>query len=145
MLLLGEWFPSSDGTILPVLKGGVLAANGKWISEHFLVDSGADVTVLSPAVHRELRLPTNGVNGQLGGIGGVTGVTFVSTHIRSQRHDGGTAVFRGNYHTLAAAQHMEISVLGRDIIDMFALIVDRPGNVVCLLREKHSYEIKEPT
>ncbi len=35
-----------------------------------------------------------------------------------------------------------MSVLGRDITDLFAAIVDRPGNVVCLLGQNHRYKIE---
>jgi hypothetical protein len=27
------------------------------------------------------------------------------------------------------------------LLDLFALIVDRPGNLVCLLSQRHGYEI----
>src|SRR5262245_27956356 len=36
---------------------------------------------------------------------------------------------------------LDLSVLGSDILDLFALIVDRPGNTVCLLSRRHRYEI----
>ena len=35
----------------------------------------------------------------------------------------------------------DLSVLGRDITDLFAVIIDRPGNVVCLLSQRHRYTI----
>jgi hypothetical protein len=34
-----------------------------------------------------------------------------------------------------------MSVLGRDIINLFALIVDRPQDIVCLLGQRHRYRI----
>jgi len=34
-----------------------------------------------------------------------------------------------------------MSVLGRDILDLFAVIVDRPGDVVCLVGQRHRYQI----
>jgi len=34
-----------------------------------------------------------------------------------------------------------MSVLGRDISGLFALIVDRPNNVVCLVGQNHGYNI----
>jgi hypothetical protein len=36
-----------------------------------------------------------------------------------------------------------MSVLGRDITGLFAVIVDQPGNVVCLLRQRHRYMIEQ--
>jgi hypothetical protein len=34
-------------------------------------------------------------------------------------------------------------VLGRDITGLFAVIVDRPGNVICLLGQQHWYRIEQ--
>jgi len=36
-----------------------------------------------------------------------------------------------------------MSVLGRDITGLFALIVDQPGHVICLLRQRHWYTIEQ--
>jgi hypothetical protein len=36
---------------------------------------------------------------------------------------------------------LDLCVLGRDILDLFAVIIDRPGKVVCLLSQKHRYAI----
>jgi hypothetical protein len=36
---------------------------------------------------------------------------------------------------------LDLSVLGRDILDFFVLIVDRPGNIVCLLSQRRRHEI----
>jgi hypothetical protein len=37
---------------------------------------------------------------------------------------------------------LDMNVLGRDIAGLFAVIVDRPGNVVCLLGQRHRYIIE---
>jgi len=37
---------------------------------------------------------------------------------------------------------LDMSVLGRDILNLFAVIVDRPQDVVCLLTQDHVYEIR---
>ena len=34
------------------------------------------------------------------------------------------------------------SILGYDVLHMFALIVDRPGETVCLIRPPHGYTIQ---
>ena len=36
---------------------------------------------------------------------------------------------------------LDMSVLGRDVTRHFALIVDRPGNTVCLVNQRHSYRV----
>jgi hypothetical protein len=35
-----------------------------------------------------------------------------------------------------------MSVLGRDITNLFGVIVDRPGDVVCLVGQGHRYLIE---
>ena len=39
-----------DGLARPVIRGEVLSASGSWISAPFLMDTGADRTVLSVVV-----------------------------------------------------------------------------------------------
>jgi hypothetical protein len=46
-------------------------------------------------------------------------------------------VFRGEYHALVDRRALDLPVLGRDITEQFAVLVDRPGNVVCLLSQRH--------
>jgi hypothetical protein len=41
------------------------------------------------------------------------------------------------------ASALDISVLGRDITDNFAVIVDRQKNAVYLLGQRHSYDITQ--
>jgi len=36
-----------------------------------------------------------------------------------------------------------MSVPGRDILEMFATIIDRPGEVVSILGGRHHYKIEE--
>ena len=40
---------------------------------------------------------------------------------------------------------LDMSVLGRDILNLFAIIVDRAANVVAMIREAHSYTIRMQT
>jgi len=51
-------------------------------------------------------------------------------------------VFRGRFAAATGPQVLEVSLLGRDITDLFALIIDRPGNVVCMLSQRHRYRIE---
>jgi hypothetical protein len=38
---------------------------------------------------------------------------------------------------------LDVSVLGRDLTSLFAVIVDRPHRVVCLLGQRHRYTIEQ--
>ena len=46
MEIAGEWLRCDDGVTRPVVGAGVLAADGTVVPDRFLVDSGADRTVL---------------------------------------------------------------------------------------------------
>lgn len=141
MQISGEWYVGSDGTARPVLRGEILTGNGVWIKEPFLVDTGADSTVLSAALLSRLHLPTFAPQDRLSGVGGVTESVMVETHIRFSRETGSKVVFRGFYAALARTEMLDISVLGRDILGFFAVIIDQPGNTVCLLGQRHQYTI----
>jgi len=81
---------------------------------------------------------------RLGGVGGIVTPVVVETRIRF-RHEAsrGTVVFHGQYAAVTEREALEMSVLGRDITGLFALIVDQPGHVVCLLRQRHWYTIEQ--
>jgi hypothetical protein len=49
------------------------------------------------------------------------------------------AIFRGNDSATAVSEALDMSVLGRDITNMFAAIVGRPGNAVSLIRPPQRY------
>ena len=143
MQINGEWYPCSDGVARPVIRGGVLAGDGSWIRAHFLVDTGADRTVLSAAALALLRLQPLALQERLGGLGGVTDAVVVETQIRLSREMGGNVVFRGQYAAVTEVEALDMSVLGRDITGSFAIIVDWPGNIVCMLGQRHRYTIEQ--
>jgi len=66
---------------------------------------------------------------------------MIETTIRLMREPAGVATFPGWYCAMTSLEALDMSVLGRDVIDEFALIVDRPGAVVCLVNQRHSYTI----
>ncbi len=142
MLLPGEWYPCSDGVSRPILNGEVLTAHGNRVAERFLIDTGADITVLSSDVCSFLKLQANGSTGKLAGVEGIIESAIFDAQIQFLRDDGGTATFHGSFHAFVRSHPMQMSVLGHDILQMFALIVDRPRDTVCLLRGAHGYEIK---
>jgi len=44
---------------------------------------------------------------------------------------------------VTAVDALDINVLGRDITGLFSVIVDQPGDVVCLLGQRHRYTIEQ--
>ncbi len=73
---------------------------------------------------------------------GVVESVRVSTRIRLPHDDGGTAIFRGDYAAFTRLEALDMSVIGRDIMEMFAVLVDRLGDVVTLIRQPHHYTIE---
>jgi len=127
----------------PIFKAEVLAVDGTPIQAEFLADTGADVTVLCADVLRKLGLPPLLSPTQLAGVGGTAASVRIATAIHLRRDDGGTAVFRGQFAAFTEPEALDMSVIGRDISNLFALIVDRPRDLVCLLGTGHQYSITQ--
>ncbi len=117
------------------------AMDGSPIPVEFLADTGADRTVLSAAVWQRLGLPHVPAEHQLAGAGGKTASVIVTTAIELPRDDGGSTVSRGQFAAFTDLKALDMSVLGRNVMNLFTLIVDRPRDVVCLLGAGHHYAI----
>jgi hypothetical protein len=103
MLIGGRWKLEPDGELRPVIEAAVRRPDGSWVGADFLVDSGADRTVLTAEV-----------------------------------------LNRSGLAPVASAEHLVLCLLGRDLTNFFAVIVDRPQDVVCLLGQNHRYAIVTP-
>jgi hypothetical protein len=141
MRINGEWFLCDDGAIRPILRGEIEAGDGSWVETSFLVDPGADRTVFSADILRRLGLQPLPSPHQLGGVGGLVPSVCVDTRIAFPHEDGGTAVFRGQFAAFTDPAALDMSALGRDLTSLFAVIIDRPGNTVCLVGQNHYYTI----
>lgn len=143
MVINGEWLICTDGVIRPLLRGELQTGNGEWESVAFLLDTGADRTVLSAPVLAALNLAQVLAPEQLGGRGGLAEMVTVETVLRLTKHDAGKVHFRSQFAAVIETEALDICVLGRDILRLFAVIVDEPQQVVCLLAQRHSYTIVE--
>jgi hypothetical protein len=59
-------------------------------------------------------------------LGGRAASVVVATQIRLRREDARKVVLRGQYVAVTELEALDISVLGRDIMGLFAVIVDQP-------------------
>ena len=143
MLVSGEWFPCDDGVTRPVLRGEILGRDGVWIPDLFLIDTGADRTVLSADMLAALDLPQDVARERLAGIGGAGDSVIIETRIRLPREHDGSVAFSGRFPALTVPEALDYCVLGRDITALFAVIVDRPGGTVSLLAQRHGYVIRQ--
>ena len=143
MRVAGKWLLCDDGFTRPVVRAQVLGASGQLHGDDFLVDSGADRTVISAALLSWLRLAaTPQPQGTaLMGIAGATDSVLVTTVLELTRDDGGPARVRGQYAAFTDPRATDLSVLGRDVLDNFDVILGRRRDEVLLLAPNHQYVV----
>lgn len=141
MEIKGEWQFCEDGIVRPVMLGRFESTGGTWVSARLLIDTGADRTVLSAAVLQELGIDPVEAEEGISGLGGATDAVVIQTKLQLFRETGAPVTFHSHFTAVTDPTALDLSVSGRDILDLFALIVDRPGNTVCLLSQRHRYEI----
>jgi hypothetical protein len=118
-----------------------LTGYDSWEPAEFLIDTGADRPVFSASLLAVLHLQAAVSQHRLGGVGGLADAVVVETQIRFNHEEGRKVVFRGPYAAVTNLEILDISVLGRDIARLFAVIIDQPGAIVCLLGQRHQYTI----
>ena len=143
MRIDGEWALLDDGAMRPIVAGNIKACNDAWVKVPFLVDTGADRTVFSAATLAKLGLQPIAAQDGISGLGGWAASVVVATQIRLTREDASKVVLRGQYAAVTELEALDISVLGRDLTNLLAVIVDRPRHVVCLLGQRHRYTIEQ--
>jgi len=127
--------------IRPIVETSILSATGQPVFERFLVDSCADCTVLSADVLQRLQLsgqtPPAGLS--LKGISGAGNYVVVNAVVEFLHADGGPARIRGVMAAFTDPTATDLSILGRDVLDHFDVIISRRRNEVLLLAGNHQY------
>ena len=146
MVIAGEWRLGDDGVIRPAMCAKALAADGPYHVEVFLVDSCADRTVFSASLLAKLQLsPNTSVPGfGLKGIGGDSPFVLVSTVVEFTRDGGGPVHVRGEFAAFTDPAATDLSILGRDVLDLFDVIVSRRRSEVRFLAGHHQYRVEGP-
>lgn len=108
----GQWLACDDGIVRPVIRAEIPGRDNIWRRLEFLVDTGADRTVISAGVLQWLSLETSASSDRIGGVGGIVDSATVRTQIRLKRDDGGKVIFRGEYAACTDHQALDMSVLG---------------------------------
>ena len=130
-----------DGVVRPVFRGEIQAASGEWVQVLFLADCGADRTGLGANVLQVLGLQPTQHAVPLAGVGGHAASVILDTRIYIERDNGTRVAFKGQFAAFTDPAALDMSVLGRDITNLFALIIDRPQDQVCMLGKGHRYVI----
>lgn len=141
MLISGTWHVCDDSIIRPLIHAEVQASDGSWVKTPLLVDTGADRTVFSADILQAIGPLPIVAEERLGGMGGVVRATVVEGRIRMTRENNEKIIFRGQYAGITDPEALDMSVLGRDVINFFILIVDWPQRLVYLLGQRHQYTI----
>ena len=144
MLVTGKWQLFDDGITRPLIRAKVFGRDGRSVSEDFLIDTGADRTALSAALLDRLRTPTSSAppDLSLSGIGGTSVFVLLQAVIEFTRDDGGPVRVRGEFAAFTDSAATDLSVLGRDVLDNFDLIVSRRRNEIVLLAPRHQYRVE---
>ena len=144
MLVVGEWRVCDDGVTRPALRAKVHAHDGTHQTEAFLVDSGADRTVFSANLLSRLGFPPTPAPASLSlqGISGTCGFVLVGTVLELTRDDGGPAHIRGEFAAFIDPTATDLSILGRDVLYHFDVILSRRRNEVLLLAPNHQYRVE---
>ena len=119
----------------------IQATDGSWVKAPLLLDTGADRTVFSVDILRALHFQSVVGEERLGGIGGAVSAVIVETRIRLTRENNGKIMFQGQYAAVIDMGALDMSVLGRDVTNLFSVIIDWPGRLICLLGQRHDYTI----
>jgi hypothetical protein len=143
MLVTGEWQLRDDGVVWPIMRAKVLGRAGNLTAENSLIDSGADRTVLSAVLLARLQLPIQSADPSvtLSGIGGTSEFVLVTTVVAFMHDGGGLVRIRGEFAGFTDPKATDVSVLGRDVLDNFDLIIGRHRNEILLLAPRHRYRI----
>ena len=143
MRISGYWLLCDDGVRRPVLGVRMWTRAGQPHECTFLIDTWADNTVLPVDLVNELGFRTRPSLRQLSGVGGIVTSTEVFAQLEFLKDDGEWITISVECFALPDAGATDMPILGRDILSLFSLIVDGPGDRVCLLHGSHRYAIQE--
>jgi hypothetical protein len=144
MRIAGKWQADDNGGTRPVIEAQVRDADSILHTERFLVDSGADRTVFRAHLLGTLDFPVNiaSEGSILQGVGGVGESVVVQTVVVLTRDDGGEVFMRGEFAAFTDRSATDLSILGRDVVNHFDLILSRRRNEVLLLAPNHQYRVE---
>jgi hypothetical protein len=145
MRIVGSWLLCEDGVTRPVVRVKVLGSDGRSHIDDFLIDSAADRTVFSADVLKGLQFTGNHSHPgfALRGIGGESPFLLVNAIVELTRDDGKPTRVHGEYAALTNPGATDLSILGRDVLYNFDLILGRCHKEVLLLAPNHHYCVEQ--
>lgn len=142
MRIDGYWLNCDDGVSRPVVDAYVIGLNDAAFYERFLVDIGADRTVFSAHLARKLALPAETTSEtKVVGIGGEAGFVLVKTVIQVLSDKGTIVRLKGQFAAFQDDTAIDLSVMGRDLLNHFDCVVSHRNAEVLLLAPNHRYVV----
>lgn len=144
MHIEGRWLAGADGVDRPVFDGYIAAPGGVLLPLSLLIDTGADLTVLSPSVAEQLVgvvQPTR-TDTLAGGVGGTQQLYELAVDLLLPTTMGQRARIRGPLPVILAPGSLELSVIGRNLLDQFTLIYSRPSGTLLLLTPPDTFVLQ---
>ena len=141
MRIDGRWLPDETQAWCPTVSGLVVVSEHEYPAR-FLVDTGAAQTVLGSAFVSVLQshlIPSAGVH--LTSAAGEVKSLYAAIRLRLIDITDRRINFNLNCAVLTDPAQANTHLLGRDILDYFALICDREAGLVALLRSPHTYTL----
>jgi hypothetical protein len=144
MVIVGQWWMCDDGVARPTVQALVGGASGPHFAEYFLVDSCADRSVLSADLLNRLGVSSTPPPTDLifQGIGGPSEFVLVDIVLELASQDGPPARVRGQFAAFTDPTATDLSILGRDVLNHFDVILSRRNNEVLLLAPNHRYRVE---
>lgn len=139
-----QWV-AQRGPAQPIIHAAILDESGAWHTVTFVVDTGAEVTVIRYQLfmdHGFEVAPSSGVT--LVGVGGNANSVPINSNLLVLSDDGQLVPINGPFHASTDPIGLDDNLLGRDVLSNFAVIVDRPGDQVMLLARDHGYQVVGP-
>jgi hypothetical protein len=143
MRIEGRWHLFRDGVLRPVVDAAVQTPDGGWEIVRFLLDSGADRTVLDYSFLSLLRpfVLSSADVPELGGVGGKVASVFADTKLAFMYEGSHFITVNGPFSIFTNPESNDVSVLGKDVTNNFDVIYSHSQRQVVLLSTPHSYTI----
>ena len=144
MQINGLWLrdPDQPEMVRPVITANLLMQD-QALPITLLIDTGADRTVLGSAFAEILADVQVDTGAFFVSAGGQLACFLAPVRLELQDVDNRLIRFSTECVVLTEPEQRNEHLLGRDILDYFALICDREANQVTLLRPPHRYSIHD--